>query len=85
MDHHKYKIGQIVEFLPRSRDSNIPRGQYKIQRLLPSEAGVQQYRVKHATDGHERVVIESQIAVSTAMVSERSSVFDRMPTKFGGS
>ncbi len=74
---HKYKIGQLVEFLPRARDSNIPRGQYKIQRQLPSEGGILQYRVKHAADGHERVVVEAQIAVAAG---ERSTVFDRLVT-----
>jgi hypothetical protein len=78
---HKYKIGQLVEFLPRSRDSNIPRGQYKIQRQLPSDSGVLQYRVKHAADGHERVVIETQISATSTPMSERASVFERMPPR----
>lgn len=81
MDLHKFKIGQVVEFLPRSRDSNIPRGQYKIQRLLPSDSGALQYRVKHATDGHERVVMETQISVSSAVMSERDKVFDVVGSK----
>jgi hypothetical protein len=80
---HKYKLGQLVEFLPRSRDSNIPPGHYKIQRQLPSDTGALQYRVKHAVDGHERVVVETQIAPAPVSTSERSTVFERMSPRPG--
>jgi hypothetical protein len=59
---HKFTVGQVVNFLPGPLDRNVPRGKYKVQRLLPSETADLQYRVKHATDGHERVVSESQLA-----------------------
>jgi hypothetical protein len=62
MARHKYQIGQVVDFMPSARDGNVPRGRYKIQRLLPSETRDLQYRVKHTVDGHERVVVESQLA-----------------------
>jgi hypothetical protein len=62
MTNHKFTVGQMVEFLPGPRDGNVPRGKYKVQRLLPSETKDLQYRVKHAVDGHERVVAESQLA-----------------------
>jgi hypothetical protein len=39
----------------------VPRGKYKVLRLLPSETRDLQYRVKHTEDGHERVVRESQL------------------------
>ena len=59
---HKFKVGQVVAFQPGARDANIPRGKYKIQRLLPSETRDPQYRVKHAVDSHERVMAESQLS-----------------------
>jgi hypothetical protein len=62
MTHHKFAVGQTVEFRPGTQDTRIPRGQYKIQRQLPSETRDLQYRVKHNGDGHERVVVESQLA-----------------------
>jgi hypothetical protein len=62
MHSHKFAVGQVVDFLPGPGDANVPRGKYKIQRLLPSETKDLQYRVKHAVDGHERVVPESQLA-----------------------
>ncbi len=61
MTEHKFKVGQVVAFQPGARDANIPRGRYKIQRLLPSETRDPQYRVKHAVDSHERVMAESQL------------------------
>jgi len=62
MSQHKFAVGQLVEFLPGPQDSNVPRGRYKVQRLMPSETREPQYRVKHAVDGHERVVTESRLA-----------------------
>ena len=61
MNQHKFTVGQMVDFLPGPGDGNVPPGKYKIQRLLPSETTDKQYRVKHAVDGHERVVPESKL------------------------
>lgn len=61
---HKFKIGQTVELIPDRLHGNIPGGAYTIARLMPIEAGNHMYRVKHARDGHERVVHEHQISKS---------------------
>ena len=61
MTQHKFAVGQTVELRSTPGERNIPAGRYKVQRQLPSETRDLQYRVKHATDGHERVVLESQI------------------------
>lgn len=58
---HKFTVGQVVDFLPGPRDGNAAGGRYKVERLMPSETRDLQYRVKHAVDGHERVVLESQL------------------------
>ena len=63
MSNHKFTVGQQLDFLPGPRDGNVPRGKYKVQRLLPSETKDPQYRVKCDTDGHERVVSETQLAL----------------------
>jgi hypothetical protein len=63
MTSHKFAVGQTFEFLPSSRDGGIPRGRYKVQRLLPAERRECQYRVQHTVDGHERVVLEGQLIV----------------------
>jgi len=62
MTRHKFAVGQTVDLLPGTGNGNIPRGRYKVQRQLPSETRDLQYRVKHAVDGHERVVLESQLS-----------------------
>jgi hypothetical protein len=61
MSQHKFAVGQTVELRPGTQDFRVPPGQYKIQRQLPSETRDLQYRVKHNGDGHERVVVESQL------------------------
>ena len=58
---HKYTIGERVQYIPSLKYGNVPPGTYTIERILPSEGGKLQYRVKHATDGHERVMHESQL------------------------
>lgn len=75
MSDHKFAVGQTVRFVPGSLDGNIPRGNYRVERQLPSETRDLQYRIKHFTDGHERVVRESQLA------AERPSVFDRLSAR----
>ena len=61
MPRHKFVVGQEVTFMPSAMDFNVPRGTYRIVRQLPLEAGGFQYRVKHANDGHERIIRESQL------------------------
>lgn len=73
MAAHKFSVGQSVRILTGPRDGNIPRGSYKVQRLLPSETKDMQYRVKNALDGHERVVRESQLTDDTILFSTSGS------------
>jgi hypothetical protein len=58
---HKFSPGQTVRLIPSPyiRDS---QGNFEILRVLPEEHGIHQYRVKSATDGVVRVVMESEIA-----------------------
>jgi hypothetical protein len=58
----KFAVGQSVEFLPSRMDMHVPRGLYTIVRQLPVESSERQYRVKNASDGHERIMRESQLA-----------------------
>jgi len=61
MTRHKFTIGQTVDFRPGPYEKNANRGRYTIRRLLPSETHDLQYRVQNVADGHERVVLESQL------------------------
>jgi len=67
---HKFHIGQSVHLTPGRQDANIPAGAYTVQRLLPLDGRMAQYRVKNTRDGHERVVQEAQL-------TEVNSVFQR--------
>jgi len=60
IEHRKFELGQSVEFV--ASDLRLkPLGLFKIVRVMPSERGIQQYRIKSVTDGHERVVMESDL------------------------
>ena len=61
MAQYKFAIGETFDFVPGAGDTNVPYGKYKNQRHMPSENRELQYRVKHATDGHERVLSESRL------------------------
>jgi len=62
MKLHKFKVGQTLDLIPSRDEANTPPGAYKVERLLPIEGVNVRYRVRHARDGHERVVLETQLA-----------------------
>jgi hypothetical protein len=60
-DLNKYKLGQSVEIV--ASDLRLtPLGVFKVVRVMPRERGIQQYRIKSVMDGHERMVMESDLA-----------------------
>lgn len=56
---HKYRIGQRVEFLNGTLP--VAPGTYEVVRLLPSEGGEPQYRIKSEQEAYERVAREDQL------------------------
>jgi hypothetical protein len=62
MSAHKFKVGQSVSFATGMLHQKRPLGRFQVTRTLPSERGVNQYRIKSQMDGHERVVQETEIA-----------------------
>ncbi len=54
---HKYKIGQLVNYLSRDATSGV----YQVTQLLPPEGEAFQYRIKNANEPHERVAKESEL------------------------
>jgi hypothetical protein len=63
MADHKFAVGQTLFFSPSIFEPIKPMGHYCVVRLLPADGGDPQYRLKSETDGHERVVRESQLAL----------------------
>ena len=62
MAAHKFKVGQLVTL--HSKPHGVFGGQFEVVRLLPPVNGDFQYRVKSTRDGHERVVLESELTGS---------------------
>jgi hypothetical protein len=56
----KFRVGQMVRFVPGTHERAYG-GQYEVVAKLPEERGEEQYRLKSTSDGHERIVRESQI------------------------
>jgi len=58
---HKFKVGQSVSFTSGPFGRGGTNGIYKVTQLLPPEGDDFQYRIKSASEPHERVVKESQL------------------------
>ena len=57
MSGHKYKIGQLVDYLGRRRASGV----YQVTQLLPSEEDTFRYLIKNPNEPHERVAKERDL------------------------
>jgi len=63
---HKFKVGQIVDLLPR-RLRAAAAGKYEIRQLMPvpdSDSESPRYRVKSILEKHERVVPETEFLLA---------------------
>jgi hypothetical protein len=58
---HKFRIGDNVHIIAGLLGRESAGGTYQVVRLLPSEGDEQQYRIKSATEPHERVAKQSQL------------------------
>jgi hypothetical protein len=68
MAHHKFKVGQLVDFAPFRTGVATSGRQYEIVRLLPADStdsGELQYRVKSKSETFERVAKESELSRRT--------------------
>jgi hypothetical protein len=57
LSYHRFKIAQTVT----STTPDMPPGPFVIVRLLPRVGGEPRYRLMSTIDGHQRVMLESQI------------------------
>ena len=73
MAAHRYAVGDRVELRSRSITDKLAKGTYTIERLLPNEASDREYRVRNATDGHERVVQESSLIAGAPLPEAANS------------
>ena len=61
MPTHKFHLGQTVEFNP-PRGIYAPRGAYVVTAKLPERDGVFEYRVRSASEEHERMALENELS-----------------------
>ena len=57
---HKFKVGQRVTL--GSKRFGQWGETFEVARQMPQENGQFQYRIKSVTDGHQRVVFESELS-----------------------
>jgi hypothetical protein len=57
MSRHKFKIGQLVNYLSREGAAGV----YEVTQLLPPENEALQYRIKNANEPHERMAKEHEL------------------------
>lgn len=61
MSDHKFKIGQMLEFMPARSGGQARSGKCKVVSLVPVEGDMPQYRIRCTSENFERVVWESQL------------------------
>ncbi|HEY7552636.1 MAG TPA: hypothetical protein VH913_24325 [Hyphomicrobiaceae bacterium] len=61
MAHHRFKVGQLVDFLPSTPGVPTAGRQYQIVQALPAEGGELLYRVKSKSEAFERIARESEL------------------------
>jgi hypothetical protein len=57
---HRFETGATVLLTVR-RYEDSPEGSFTIVRVMPTEHGVKQYRIRSNVDGHERIVSEAEL------------------------
>jgi hypothetical protein len=62
VSQYKFKVGQSVSYTSGPFGRGGGNSDYKVTQLLPPEGDDNQYRIKSASEPHERVVKESQLS-----------------------
>ena len=76
MNHHKFRVGQLVDFLQKGMGQAQPGGAFHIERLLPAEGVEPQYRIKSVADGRERVVRETELSDRGAIETLAQTLYE---------
>ena len=74
MPTRKFHLGQVVEFNP-PREIYAPRGPYLVTAKLPERDGAFEYRVRSASEAHERLARENELSA----VEDKSPEEQRSP------
>ena len=57
---HKFHVGESVILMP-AISRNVPGGVYEVTKQLPHDGREFEYRIKSATEEHERVAREGEL------------------------
>jgi hypothetical protein len=60
MPAHKFNISETVMLRP-AVNRNVPGGIYEVTKQLPHNGREFEYRIKSASEEHERVALESEL------------------------
>jgi hypothetical protein len=60
MPSHKFQVRETV-YVMRAISRNVPGGAYEVTKQLPHNGREFEYRVKSASEEHERVMRESEL------------------------
>ena len=63
MVSHKFRVGEIVSLRPVV-SRNVPGGAYEVTKKLPHNGHEFEYRIKSASEEHERIALESELGWS---------------------
>ena len=61
LNAHKFKVGQSVRYNASTARRFGSSASFKIVKLLPPEGDLQQYRIKSASEAHERIAKENEL------------------------
>jgi hypothetical protein len=62
MSERRFSLGELVNYSPdASQHPDTAKGLYVIVGLVPDEIAGRSYRIRHQTDGHERIAREHQL------------------------
>ena len=64
----KFRVGQMVDFMPSQLSFAASARSYKITMLLPSEGGERLYRIKTIAEVFERIARESELLATSSPV-----------------
>jgi hypothetical protein len=65
---HKFKVGQMVAFVPSKSGVPASARSYKVLSLLPTEGGERLYRIKTIAEAFERIARESELLRTSSPV-----------------
>ena len=60
MASHKFHVGETASLRPVV-NRNVPSGAYEVTKQLPHNGREFEYRIKSASEEHERVALESEL------------------------